>query len=287
MPQIRRFVHPDGRWINMAAAEGQVVQFSGASGTTVPYFRNVEENTIAPAGERSVSEEQETLAADLVRQGYAEILPIEEAAGETKIDRLWRLFENWLYEQTPVFCHWPLAPGASEEEVQVLENKIGARLPDDIRQSYLRHNGSAGVNLLSVVGEGKWVTVGEATEHWQFFQDIRPDLEDAGYLETPKGPMKKVHISPGWIPISDNEGGDHLCVDLDPAEGGTVGQLFSYWHEYGAWRFVAPSFAAFLERLIRHLELGKYAFNDRGQLAPVNGPEPESVEDVQEYFQAE
>ena len=91
-------------------------------------------------------------------------------------------------------------------------------------------------------------------------------------------------MSGGWIPISDNSGGEHLCVDLDPAEGGTVGQLFSYWHEYGAWRIVAPSFTVFLERLLKHLERGRYAINDEGQLAPVNGPTPESVSEVQDYF---
>ena len=286
-PPICRFVHPDGRWINIAAAEGQVVQCSGPSDRAVLRSGDVQEETFTPEANRSVGEEMERLAADFRRQEYAEVLPTEAAANETTIDSLWRRFENWLYEQTPVFCRWPLAPGASEPEVQALESTIGAQLPDDIRRSYLRHNGSAGVRLLAVVGEGRWMTLNDVAEYWQNFQDIRPDLEDAGFLNTPLGPMKEVHISPGWIPISDDWGGDHLCVDLDPADEGTVGQLFSYWHEYGAWRFVAPSFTAFLERLVNHLDRGRYAINDQGQLAPVDGPEPESVDEVQEYFLAD
>jgi cell wall assembly regulator SMI1 len=277
-------VRPDGRWINLAAADGHIIQFSGTKASTVPYFGGVTEKTFTPRAGRSADEEMERLAVDFKRRKYAEVLSIKRPSGETKVNGLWRRFENWLCEHVPVFCRWPLAPGASEREVQAFERTIGAKLPTDVRQSYLRHNGSAGVHLLSVVGEGEWVTLNEAAKHWKFFQDIRPDLEAAGFLETPKGPMKKVHISPGWVPISDHSSGDYLCVDLDPAEGGMVGQLFSYWHEYGAWRIVAPSFTAFLERLLKHLARERYAINDQGQLAPVNGPAPESVDKVQDYF---
>jgi len=277
-------VHPGGRWINIAVAEGQLVRFSGNKETTVPYFGGVTEDRFEPRAGRSLDEEMDKLAADFERRKYAEVLPTKRPTGETKVNGLWRRFENWLCEHTPVFCRWPLAPGASEKDLQAFERTIGAELPADVRQSYLRHNGSAGVRLLSVVGEGKWVTLKEAARQWKFFQSIRPDLEAAGFLNTPLGPMKEVHISPGWIPISDNSGGDHLCIDLDPAEGGTVGQLFSYWHEYGAWRLVAPSFTAFLERLLKHLAGERYAINDQGQLAPVNGPAPESVDQVQDYF---
>jgi cell wall assembly regulator SMI1 len=277
-------VHPDGRWINIAAREGQIVQFSGPKEGTVPYFGGVTEEAFAPRAGRTADEEMEHLAGDFKRREYAEVLPTRKPTGETKINGLWRRFENWQSEHTPVFCRWPLAPGASERDVQAFERTIGARLPADVRQSYLRHNGSASVRLLSVVGEGEWVTLDEAAGQWTRFQEIRPALEDAGFLNTPLGPMKEAHISPGWVPISDNSGGDHLCFDLDPAEGGKVGQLFSYWHEYGAWRIVAPSFTVFLERLLNHLARGRYAINDEGQLAPVDGPAPEEVSEVQDYY---
>src|SRR5262249_52721483 len=147
---------PDGRWINVAAAGGRVIQCSGTQGATVPYFGGVTEESFTPRAGRSADQEIERLAADFRRRKYAEGMPTKRPASETKIDGLWRRFENWLYEQTPVFCRWPLVPGASEQELQVFERTIGARLPTHVRQSYLRHNGSAGVSLLSVVGEGQW-----------------------------------------------------------------------------------------------------------------------------------
>lgn len=281
---IRRFLHLDGSWSNVTTADGKVVLHSGNEGATVPYFGNVKEESFAPASGRTVKAEIEQLVADLTQRKFVEVLPTKKPAGEKKIDGLWRRFENWLHEHVPAYCRWPLAPGASEADVREFEQTIGAKLPDDIRRSYLRNDGSAGVDLLDFVGEGKWATLAQAAASWRHFQKMKPDLEEAGYLNAPKGPMKEVNISPGWIPIGDNGGGDHLCVDLDPAKGGTVGQLFSYWHEYGAWRIVAPSITAFLEHLLKHLDAGRYAFNDQGQLVPVDGPEPGNVEPLQEYF---
>lgn len=282
---VRRFIHTNGRWANLALEEETVISYSGTNRSTVPYFGRVKHETRTPRAGRSAEEELEKLAADFKRRNYIEITPTKKPAGETKINGLWRRLENWLCEHTPVFCRWPLALGASEREIQAFEKTIGAKLPADVRASYLRHNGSARVKLLAVVGEGEWVNLKESAKHWKFFQDIRPSLEAAGFLEPPLGPMKEVQISPGWIPISDNSGGDHLCIDLDPAKGGKVGQLFSYWHEYGAWRIVAPSFTVFLERLLKHLEQGKYAFDECGQLAPVKGPSAYEVSKVQDYFQ--
>jgi cell wall assembly regulator SMI1 len=282
--RIRRFVHPDGSWSNLIIADGKVVQFSGVDGATVPYFGKVKEESFAPPKGGKVDAEIERLVADLTQRKFVEVSPTKKPAGEKKIDGLWRRLENWFCDNVPAFCRWPLAPGASEADVRKFEQTIGAKLPDDIRRSYLRHNGSAGIDLLDVVGEGKWATLAQATANWRHFQKMKPDLEEAGFLNSPKGPMKEVNISPGWIPIGDNGGGDHLCVDLDPAKGGTVGQLFSYWHEYGAWRIVAPSITAFLEQLLKHLDAGRYAINEQGQLVPGDGPEPGDVEPLQEYF---
>jgi cell wall assembly regulator SMI1 len=216
---IRRFVHLDGRWINIAAAKGQIVQFSGSRKTTVPCFEGVAEETFTPRAGRSADQEMEKLAAEFKRRKYTEVVPTKRPTGETKINGLWRRFENWLCEHAPVFCRWPLAPGASERDVRAFEKTIGAKLPADVRQSYLRHNGSAGVCLLDVVGEGEWVTLSEAARHWSFFQKIRPDLEAGGFLQTPKGPMKMVHISPGWIPISDDGGGRSSLRRSRPGRG--------------------------------------------------------------------
>lgn len=229
---VRRFVRPDGRWTNIGSTDRGVEQYSGTRKVATPHFGKVKQKCIEPRAGRTTTR----LAEWVLDRGYEEVVPTRRQAGETRIGGYWRRFENWLCEFTPVSFRWPLAHGATPAQLDSFESSIGATLPKDVRESYLRHDGSAGVGVLAFVGEDEWVGLDQSLKHWRFFQSIKADLEEAGWLNTPKGPMKEVHMSPGWIPVSDNAGGDHLCIDLDPAKGGRIGQLFSYWHEYGAWR---------------------------------------------------
>ena len=49
----------------------------------------------------------------------------------------------------------------------------------------------------------------------------------------PAGPIQKVHCHMNWIPLTDFQSGDHMLIDLAPAEGGKVGQLINFSHETG------------------------------------------------------
>lgn len=53
-----------------------------------------------------------------------------------------------------------------------------------------------------------------------------------------------------WLPIADNGGGDLLCIDLDPAKGGTVGQIVEFRHEDSD----RPRAANDLVEFLTHLE---------------------------------
>jgi cell wall assembly regulator SMI1 len=58
------------------------------------------------------------------------------------------------------------------------------------------------------------------------------EFEDFEDVE-PVGPVKgEFWWNPLWIPIATNGGGDDICIDLDPAEGGKVGQIITFWHDW-------------------------------------------------------
>ena len=58
-------------------------------------------------------------------------------------------------------------------------------------------------------------------------------------------------------------GGDLICVDLDPDEGGVVGQVLEYDHELGPIAVLAPSVQAWLEHLVDKMEAGRmFAWTD-------------------------
>ena len=48
-----------------------------------------------------------------------------------------------------------------------------------------------------------------------------------------------------------------ICVDLDPGEGGVVGQVLEYDHEVGPIAILAPSVQLWLERLADEMEAGR------------------------------
>ena len=50
-----------------------------------------------------------------------------------------------------------------------------------------------------------------------------------------------------WIPIADNGAGDYLCMDMDPTEAGTIGQVLYYWHDWEDRSLDANSFFEFIE----------------------------------------
>lgn len=82
----------------------------------------------------------------------------------------------------------------------------------------------------------------------------------------------------GWIPFASNGGGDYLCVDTSPADGGNVGQVISHSHETGEHRLLAASLLDYLQSLAGQLADGKYEFDETfGVRLPVPEPEPEDT----------
>ena len=74
----------------------------------------------------------------------------------------------------------------------------------------------------------------------------------------------------GWIPFAGNGGGDLYCIDMAPAEGGTVGQIISHNHESFDHKLLARSFGDYLESLAERLENGELTFSEKwGVCVPI------------------
>jgi cell wall assembly regulator SMI1 len=152
-----------------------------------------------------------------------------------------------------------LAKGASQEQIDHLERLVGRPLPGDIRQSYAIHDGAYGLPFAGVFDY--LLSLEDIASHLATWRETL-DLDDPYRAEpNPVGPVKHVWWSMGWVPIVGEGTGDHLCIDLDPAEGGTVGQVFDFAHEYGPTEVLFPSFRAYLERYAASLESGAIRYD--------------------------
>lgn len=165
----------------------------------------------------------------------------------------WGRLERWLAAHAPRALA-SLNPPASEDEIAQAERALGVALPGDVRASLRRHDGQepdiplfAGWSLLPcrrVVAE------------WRVWKD----LLDAGRLRDreaqAEGAVRAEWWNPRWIPITGDGTGDHHCVDLSPAPGGTSGQVITMWHDSGRRRVVAPAFESWLCRIADDLASG-------------------------------
>lgn len=146
---------------------------------------------------------------------------------------------------------------ASEPTLAEVESLLGFPLPSDLRETYLIHDGSEKNWILEF---GSLLSLDGVAEQWTMMRDAMVHFE--GEVSSPTGPIKPVHWSTGWIPITDNGGGDPVCVDCDPAPGGTVGQIIKFNHEVGPEYVIAPSLHAWLDQLVDDFASGAIVYDE-------------------------
>jgi cell wall assembly regulator SMI1 len=179
----------------------------------------------------------------------------ERAAGESEALWAWRRIERWLEAQQEGLSA-RLAPGATVEALEAAERKMGVRLPEDVRESYLRHDGEQ--EFLGLFLGWTQMSLRDVQKEWAFerWEERAPRS---------RGPVKAQSWSPRWIAMIANGAGDFLCVDLDPPEEGTAGQLILVHHDDPERIRMTRSLTSWLTRFADRLEAGDYAYaEDRG-----------------------
>ena len=159
--------------------------------------------------------------------------------------------------------------GASKKGIQALESVLGFKLPADVIASYLLHDGSAGCGIFPY---GYYLnSLNEIEREWTIWRDLVESGGFAGMHPAPSKQIKPAWWNVKWIPITSNGGGDHDCVDTDPAGRGHVGQIIEFSHETGARKVAAVSLVAWLTEFADALKDNKYRYDeDSFTLLPVD-----------------
>lgn len=176
----------------------------------------------------------------------------------TDVPATWQRIENWLAENAPEL-HAGLPLGATEEEIVALETQMEVRFPDDFRESLQLHNGeTTGSRPIYLIGGESLCSLKNIFENWDCFTELLQNGDFDGNKATATGPVKPDWWNVRWIPITSNGGGDHICLDVDPASGGRPGQVIQMWHDWGQREVLAESFTAWLSDFADDLEEGCY-----------------------------
>lgn len=138
------------------------------------------------------------------------------------------------------------APPLTEADITAAEREIGLRLPDDLRQAYLWHDGlrhyaGAGprkLTGLSLIPGFYWFSLANLVYRWKQDRDVEPrrlgQEPVAWYVPVPGDKKERTAIryqefDSRWIPVAVSSNGTYAYVDLNPSSSGVAGQVFALW----------------------------------------------------------
>ena len=177
---------------------------------------------------------------------------------------LWDRLERQLEIHAPELAT-SLRPGVGEVALATFEEGIGQRLPDDLREAYLRHDGCDHMRrtgAIGLFGTYRWLPLGEVCADWQRsrggFDESDPyfyDREDGGWETLPIRPWQ--YPPPQWIPLGGCVGVPaRLYIDMLPGPLGTAGQVVGQDVDSMSTFVFCSSLAEYLLYLLDGLERG-------------------------------
>lgn len=172
---------------------------------------------------------------------------------------IWTRFETWLAANAPQLLP-ELNQGATTAELHQLAAAIEAELPTDFLAFYRIHNGQRGEAGGLLNGE-ELLSVPRMLAEWTIWNDLLKGGDFEGAISTPDAGVRADWWNPRWLPLTYDGAGNHCCLDLAPAPGGTHGQIIRMWHDSDERTLLVSSFAEWLTQYVTALEAGEYAFS--------------------------
>ncbi|EGN96207.1 hypothetical protein SERLA73DRAFT_170616 [Serpula lacrymans var. lacrymans S7.3] len=154
----------------------------------------------------------------------------------------WNRLKIWLAREYPELGD-TFNYGILPQDLAQIEMQFGFPLPSAIRDSYLCVDGQEaessagcseglffGLNLLPLE---------DVLEEWRFWREVDDDPATGGnqrlreqMRSIPDGWIRKEYSQRGWIPLVVDKAGNYIGVDLNPGEGGSVGQVIVFGRDF-------------------------------------------------------
>jgi cell wall assembly regulator SMI1 len=174
---------------------------------------------------------------------------------------LWQRIENWLRSNAPSIAQG-LNPPASIAEIQSTEKLLGIQFPDDVRQSYLLHNGQSQESPPMLEG-WEWLSLERIRDEWTVWNELLQGGDFEGLENESDGQLIVTDWwHPKWIPLTYSGAGDHHCLDMNPGPQGKIGQIIEMWHDDGERPWIAASFREWISSFADELERGEYVLSE-------------------------
>lgn len=166
-------------------------------------------------------------------------------------------YKSWFGEYPQIVNSLNL--GATNEEINELEIAFGLTLPIELRKILSDNNGQDNEEVGILVAYCM-LSTHDIIETWKIMNSLleRNEFDDFESVEA-IGPVKsEAWWNPKWIPFAESTSGDLLCIDLDQENGGDVGQIIIFWHDWGQRKVVAPHLKYFIKNTLNTLTSNEY-----------------------------
>ena len=172
----------------------------------------------------------------------------------------WNKFEAWLdtnFNEAFKDLNNPI----SDQQLSSLESALSVCLPEDFVHFLKIHNGQSGDSGWIIDGS-ELLSSERIIDEWNVWNDLLKGGEFQGADENRDNGVKNDWWNPKWIPFTYDGGGNHLCIDLDPAENGSFGQVITMWHDDSEREIKGKSFEDWFSQYVKDIENGKYVYSD-------------------------
>jgi cell wall assembly regulator SMI1 len=138
--------------------------------------------------------------------------------------------------------------GAAEEsKIEKLESLVGATLPNDFKQMYRSRNGFDNTKFANLFYGFPFLELDKIINAQEKLKSSN-NLEPLRYADPE---IKRDYtFSVKRVPIGDDSGTSLLCVDLDPSDSGSYGQIIMVDYEMG----IALKLNSSVEELVQQFE---------------------------------
>jgi len=161
-----------------------------------------------------------------------------EAMDEMRL--IWDWIETWVRKNAPeAMKNWH--QGASAQEIQQVEGTLGITFPEDVKTSWMIHDG----------------TRLAFADSWRFLR-MQQIMEEHQQNKTwPCWPAT-------WVAFASNDCGDYLCIVIDPTQDEQSGQVMHCMHD-AENSPVASAFHVLMSYFVNDLLDGEYWVNPSGE----------------------
>ncbi|KAF7311525.1 hypothetical protein MKEN_01054800 [Mycena kentingensis (nom. inval.)] len=158
------------------------------------------------------------------------------------LDITWNRFRAWLAREYPELGD-TLNYGILPQDLALVEEQFGFELPRVVRESYLAVDGQEAESAAGC-SEGLFfgmtlLPLDDVLEEWRFWREVDDDPSTGAnphlreeMRSVPTGWVRKAYSQRGWLPLIADKAGNYVGVDLNPDEGGSIGQVIVFGRDF-------------------------------------------------------